>query len=163
MPALHSLLGAIKELAYSQPRGHQGYRKWYFVRNPSARNGIWISHRKVWAYDARFIQFWALQFQQFAFKVWFSQYSYQVLIHPSCKGQKKIGYVIGATPKPTPTIPNDKSWDEENSIVMAWLIKSMKPKIDKTYLFYKTAKETQDAIQEIYLNLEKSKQCFEVQ
>jgi len=38
----------------------------------------------------------------------------------------------------------------------------MEPKIDRTYPFYKSAKEIWDAIQEMYLDLENTSQCFEI-
>ncbi|EOY31231.1 Uncharacterized protein TCM_038193 [Theobroma cacao] len=47
-------------------------------------------------------------------------------------------------------------------MVMAWLINSMEPKIGRTYLFYKIAKEIWDMAHEMYLDLENSAQCFEV-
>ena len=38
----------------------------------------------------------------------------------------------------------------------------MEPRIERTYLFYKIAKEIWDSIQDIYLDLENSSQCFEI-
>ena len=45
---------------------------------------------------------------------------------------------------------------------MAWLINSMEPRIGRTYLFYKTAKEIWDSVQDMYSDLENSSQCFEI-
>jgi len=45
---------------------------------------------------------------------------------------------------------------------MDWIINSMEPKIGQPYLFYKTAKEVWEAVQEIYSDLENTAQCFEI-
>ena len=78
------------------------------------------------------------------------------------KGKGKVGYLMAAIPMPPSTAANYSTWDAENSIVMAWLINSMKPKLGQTYLFYKIAKEIWDIVQEIYSNLENTARCFEI-
>jgi len=78
------------------------------------------------------------------------------------KGRGKVGYLTGAITAPPDTAPNYNTWEAENSIVMAWLINSMEPRIGRTYLFYKTAKEIWEAVQEIYSDLENTSQCFEI-
>ena len=53
-------------------------------------------------------------------------------------------------------------WEAENSIVMAWLVNSMEPKIGRTYLFYKTTQEIWEAVQEIYSDMENTAQSFQL-
>lgn len=78
------------------------------------------------------------------------------------RGRGKAGYLTGSVTAPPSTSPTFSTWEAENSIVMAWLINSMEPSIGRTYLFYKTAKEIWDAVQEIYSDLENTSQCFEI-
>ncbi|GMJ04700.1 hypothetical protein HRI_004139200 [Hibiscus trionum] len=54
------------------------------------------------------------------------------------------------------------TWELNNSMVMAWLINSMEGHISRTYLFFKTAKETWDAIKENYSDLGNASQVFEI-
>ena len=78
------------------------------------------------------------------------------------KGKGKSGYLTGSIPAPPATTANYGLWEAENSTIMAWLINSMEPKIGRTYLFYKTAKEVWESVQEMYSDLEDFSQCFEV-
>ena len=78
------------------------------------------------------------------------------------KGKGKVGYVTGVIPMPPSTATNYSTWDAKNSIVMAWFINSIEPKIGQTYLFYKTAKEIWDAVREIYSDLKNTAQYFEI-
>lgn len=64
---------------------------------------------------------------------------------------------------PEITSANYGNWGAKNSMIMAWLIKSMAPKIGRTYLFYKTAKEIWEAAQELYSDMQKAAQCFKIQ
>jgi len=50
-------------------------------------------------------------------------------------------YFTGETTNPPATEQTYKTWEAENSIVMACLINSMDAKIRKTYQFYNTAYE----------------------
>lgn len=47
------------------------------------------------------------------------------------KGKGKVGYLDGSLPMPPTTAPHYSTWDVENSIMMAWLINSMEPKIGR--------------------------------
>ena len=62
------------------------------------------------------------------------------------KGKGKVGYLTSATPMLDPKAATYGVWDAENSVVMAWLINSIEPKIGKTYLFSKTSKEIWKAV-----------------
>lgn len=53
-------------------------------------------------------------------------------------------------------------WEAENSIVMAWLVNSMEPRIERTYLFYKTTQEIWEVVQEIYSDMENTPQSFQI-
>ena len=90
------------------------------------------------------------------FKEWFQ--SVMLVI----KGKGKAGYLTGSILVPPAIATTYGVWEAENSTIMAWLINSMEPRIGRTYLFYKIAKEIWDSVQEMYLDLEKSPQCFEI-
>lgn len=45
------------------------------------------------------------------------------------KGKAKFGYLSGAISTPLKNTTDYQRWEAENSIIMAWLINSMKPKI----------------------------------
>ena len=78
------------------------------------------------------------------------------------KGKDKFGYLSGVVSTPPKDTTDYQRWEAENSIIMAWLINSMEPKIGRTYLFYKTAKEVWNDVQEIYSDLENTAQCFDI-
>jgi len=73
-----------------------------------------------------------------------------------------MGYLTGGISKPDPEAANYEAWDAENFIVMAWLINSMELKIGRTYLFYKTAKEVWETVQNLYSDMKNTTQCFKV-
>lgn len=50
-------------------------------------------------------------------------------------------YVIGAKSEPDSNDPSYELWDEENSVVMSWLLHSTQLKINQTYSFLSTTKE----------------------
>ncbi|TXG73529.1 hypothetical protein EZV62_002108 [Acer yangbiense] len=74
----------------------------------------------------------------------------------------KLGYITGELPTPPITDPTYKTWLAENSIVLAWLINSMEPKISCRYLYFKTAKEVWDVARRIYLDLGNASQIFKL-
>ena len=78
------------------------------------------------------------------------------------KGKGKFGYLSSVISTPSKDTTDYQRWEVENSIIMAWLINSMEPKIGWIYLFYKTAKEVWVVVQEIYFDLENTTQCFEI-
>ncbi|KAJ0027640.1 hypothetical protein Pint_36562 [Pistacia integerrima] len=45
---------------------------------------------------------------------------------------------------------------------MSWLINSMEPRTDKTYLYYKTTKDIWEGVQILYSDLENTTQSFEI-
>ena len=55
------------------------------------------------------------------------------------KGKEKISHLIGTGPKPGG--PRFEVWDEENSMIMAWLWNSITLEISDTCMFLATAKD----------------------
>ena len=53
-------------------------------------------------------------------------------------------------------------WDEEDSMIMAWLWNSMTLKISDTCMFLATAKDIWDAIQQMYSKARDATQVYEV-
>ena len=76
------------------------------------------------------------------------------------KGKGKISHLMGTEPKPGD--PCFEVWDEEDSIIMAWLWNSMTPEISDTCMFLATAKDIWDAIQQTYSKARDATQVYEV-
>ena len=67
------------------------------------------------------------------------------LVRIVLKGKGKISHLMGSRLK-----PGDRRfevWDEEDSMIMAWLWNSMTPEISDTCMFLARAKDILDAIQ----------------
>ncbi|XP_052209404.1 uncharacterized protein LOC127812895 isoform X2 [Diospyros lotus] len=90
------------------------------------------------------------------FREWFQSVALVI------KGKGKYGHLSGEVTAPSKDAVDYQRWEAEDSIIMAWLINSMEQKIGRTYLFYKTAEEVWDVVQEIYSDLENTAQCFEI-
>ena len=60
-----------------------------------------------------------------------------------------------------PGDPRFKAWDEEDSIIMAWLWNSMTPEINNTCMFLATTKDIWDAIQQTYSKARDVAQVYE--
>ena len=61
------------------------------------------------------------------------------LVRTMLKGKEKISHLMGTRPKLGD--PHFEAWDEEDSMIMAWLWNSMIPKISDTCMFLATAKD----------------------
>ncbi|EXC06057.1 hypothetical protein L484_009968 [Morus notabilis] len=70
------------------------------------------------------------------------------LVRTVLKEKGKISHILGTGPKPED--PRFGAWDEEDSMIMAWLWNSMHPEISDTCMVLATAKDVWDAIQETY-------------
>ena len=70
------------------------------------------------------------------------------LVRTVLKGKGKISHLMGIRPKPGD--PRFEAWDEEDSMIMAWLWNSMTPEISDTCMFLATAKDIWDAVQQTY-------------
>ena len=77
-------------------------------------------------------------------------------------GRGKFEYLTGEANAPAATDPTYKIWFAENSIMHAWLINSMEPKISRRYLFLKTAKDVWDTTKRMYSDLGNVSQVFEI-
>ncbi|RVW46161.1 Retrovirus-related Pol polyprotein from transposon RE1 [Vitis vinifera] len=63
---------------------------------------------------------------------------------------------------PKPGDPHFEAWDEEDSMIMAWLWNSMTPEISNTCMFLAIAKDIWDAIQQTYSKARDAAQVYEV-
>lgn len=82
------------------------------------------------------------------------------LVRTVLKGKGKLSHLLGTRPReedPTFTI-----WDEEDSMIMAWLWNSMIPEISDTCMFLSTAKEIWDAIEQTYSKAKDAAQVYDV-
>ena len=61
------------------------------------------------------------------------------LIRIVLKGKGKISHLMGTEPKPGD--PRFEVWDEEDSMIMAWMWNSMTSEISETRMFLATAKD----------------------
>ena len=82
------------------------------------------------------------------------------LVRTVLKGKEKINHLMGIGPKLGD--PHFEAWDEEDSIIMAWLWNSMTPEISDTCMFLATAKDIWDAIQQTYSQARDAAQVYEV-
>ena len=76
------------------------------------------------------------------------------------KGKGKINRLMGTRPKPGD--PRFEAWDEEDSMIMAWLWNSMTHEISDTCMFLAMAKDIWDAIQQTYSKARDAAQVYEV-
>ncbi|XP_057416096.1 uncharacterized protein LOC130710761 [Lotus japonicus] len=77
------------------------------------------------------------------------------------RGRGKLGYLTGEKPMPDIADPQYAVWDAENSMVMTWLVNSIKD-ISSNYMCYSTAKELWDSVTEMYSDLENKSQIYEL-
>ncbi|RVX16321.1 hypothetical protein CK203_014550 [Vitis vinifera] len=82
------------------------------------------------------------------------------LVRTVLKGKGKISHLMGIGPKPGD--PRFEAWDEEDSMIMAWLWNSMTPEISDTCMFLATAKDIWDAIQQTYSKARDAARVYEV-
>ncbi|KAF8411460.1 hypothetical protein HHK36_004011 [Tetracentron sinense] len=81
------------------------------------------------------------------------------LVRAVLKGKGKISHLMGTGPKTGD--PRFEAWDEEDSMIMAWLWNSMIPEISDTCMFLATAKDIWDAIQQTYSKARDAAQVYE--
>ena len=82
------------------------------------------------------------------------------LIRTILKGKGKGSHIIGNAPDEAD--PNFKAWDEEDSMIMAWLWNSMVPDISDTCMFLKSAKEIWEAVEQTYSKAKDVAQIYDV-
>ena len=76
------------------------------------------------------------------------------------KRKGKIRHLMGTRSKLGD--PRFEVWDEEDSMIMAWLRNSMTPEISNICMFLATAKDIWDAIQQTYSKARDAAQVYEV-
>ncbi|BAT85288.1 hypothetical protein VIGAN_04281600 [Vigna angularis var. angularis] len=82
------------------------------------------------------------------------------IIKTILKGKGKISHLTGDAPDETN--PKFKSWDEEDSMIMAWLWNSMAPEISDTCMFLKSTKEIWEAVEQTYSKAKDVAQIYDV-
>ena len=82
------------------------------------------------------------------------------LIRTILKGKGKISHIMGTGPDRQD--PLFGVWDEEDSMIMAWLWNSMAPEISDTCMFLSTSKEIWDTIQQTYSKTKDTAQVYDV-
>ncbi|XP_074346526.1 uncharacterized protein LOC141685315 [Apium graveolens] len=78
------------------------------------------------------------------------------------RGRGKIGYLTGDKKEPDAKDATYSTWDVENSMVMTWLVNSMKEDISSNFMCYHTAKELWDNVNQMYSDLENQSQVYEL-
>lgn len=88
-----------------------------------------------------------LQTIQSAYKLDGKNYlKWSQLIRTILKGKGKISHLSGTGPKQGD--PGFEAWDEEDSMIMAWLWNSMMPEVSDTVMFMATSKDIWDVAPE---------------
>ncbi|XP_073221559.1 uncharacterized protein [Cicer arietinum] len=99
-----------------------------------------------------------LQNVHFAYRLKGKNYlKWYQLIKTILKGKGKVSRLTD-----NETDPKFKSWDEEDSIIMAWLWNSMIPKISDTCMFLKSTKEIWETVEETYSKAKDAAQIYDV-
>ena len=80
--------------------------------------------------------------------------SFQLVI----RGKGKFGYLDGSLPRPDINDPSFLAWDNNNSMVMSWLINSMDNSIAEIYLLYSSFQAIWDVVTLAYSDLDDSSQ-----
>ncbi|XP_073123530.1 uncharacterized protein [Henckelia pumila] len=82
------------------------------------------------------------------------------LVRTTLKGKGKLSHLLGSGPNKKD--PKFAAWDEEDSLIMAWLWNSMMPDISDTCMFLTTAKEIWDSIRQTYSKKGDAAQIYEI-
>ena len=82
------------------------------------------------------------------------------LIKTILKGKGKLNHIIGTGPKEVS--PSFVSWDEQDSMIMAWLWNSMSPKLSDKSMFLPTTREIWESIWQIYSKVKDAAQIYEL-
>ncbi|XP_020212421.1 uncharacterized protein LOC109796961 [Cajanus cajan] len=82
------------------------------------------------------------------------------LVRTVLKGKGKLSHLTEYGPKQED--PKFTTWDEEDSMIMAWLWNSMIPEISDTCMFLNSAKEIWDAVEQTYSKAKDAAQVYEV-
>ena len=82
------------------------------------------------------------------------------LIRTILKGKEKDSHLTNNAPDEMDV--KFKSWDEEDSMIMAWLWNSMVPEISDTCMFLKSAKEIWEVVEQTYSETKNFTQIYDV-
>ena len=82
------------------------------------------------------------------------------LVQTFLKGKGKLSHLRGTGPKKGD--PSFDAWDEEDSMIMAWLWNSMTPEISDTCMFLSTATDIWVALKQTYSKARDAAQVFEI-
>ncbi|KAJ1424705.1 hypothetical protein SESBI_11409 [Sesbania bispinosa] len=82
------------------------------------------------------------------------------LVRTVLKGKGKLSHLTESGPKQED--PKFTTWDEEDSMIMAWLWNSMIPEISDTCMFLNSAKEIWDAVEQTYSKAKDAAQYMKV-
>lgn len=85
---------------------------------------------------------------------------WSLLVRTILNGKGKISHLLGTGPGSND--PDFNAWDEEDSMIMAWLWNSMSPEISDTCMFLPTAKDIWDAVQQTYSKALDAAQVYEI-
>lgn len=80
----------------------------------------------------------------------------------SSKEKERRSTSLGNSKQPDEGDPNLQKWQLENSLVMSWLLNTMTNEIGENFLYYDTAKEMWDAVNETYSNVDNTSAIFEI-
>lgn len=65
-------------------------------------------------------------------------------------GKEKLGYLTGERIQPDEKDPSYSTWEEENAMVMSWLLKFITPDVSASFLLLPTTHDIWVSIQHIY-------------
>uniref|UniRef100_A0A2N9I5Z3 Reverse transcriptase Ty1/copia-type domain-containing protein n=1 Tax=Fagus sylvatica TaxID=28930 RepID=A0A2N9I5Z3_FAGSY len=90
----------------------------------------------------------------------YSAWSQFVQLYVTGKG--KLGYLTGEKIKPAISDPSFSTWVEENAMFMSWLLNSMTPDINASFLRLPTAHDIWDAVAQTYFTSNDASQIYEL-
>nr|KYP41699.1 hypothetical protein KK1_036913 [Cajanus cajan] len=85
-----------------------------------------------------------------------SQYIRRIL-----KGRSRLDHINGGGPGPNDS--NFPIWDNEDSLIMTWMWHSMIPEISQNYMFYSSAKEIWDDLQNTFSLKKDFATCYDIE
>ncbi|KAJ1427969.1 hypothetical protein SESBI_09362 [Sesbania bispinosa] len=102
-----------------------------------------------------------LQNIHFAYRLTGKNYlKWSQLIRTILKGKGKGSHLTDNAPDEMDA--KFKSWDEEDSMIMAWLWNSMVPEISDTCMFLKSTKEIWEAVEQTYSKAKDAAQIYDI-
>ncbi|GAA0167154.1 hypothetical protein LIER_40324 [Lithospermum erythrorhizon] len=77
-------------------------------------------------------------------------------------GRDKFGYLTGDFAEPLINHSKYRSWQAENSMVMAWLVNSVADDISNNYMYFQIAKDIWNDCKVMYFDVENTSQKREI-